>query len=227
MEMRAKSIVMLALMLFAAFLGAALRPTIILADELAPINLKTMVPIAFGDWQEQPNASVQIIDPQQKETLERIYSETLSRTYVSSHGDRIMLSIAYGKNQSKALELHVPEICYPAQGFALLHKRKFLLNLSGNSILATRLQTNLDQRFEPVTYWTVVGDQITTNALEKRLTEMRYAMHGQIPDGMLVRVSSIDKNSDKAYALQSSFARDLIQAISPDHRSRFAGKSTK
>jgi EpsI family protein len=138
-----------------------------------------------------------------------------------------MLSIAYGKNQSKALELHVPEICYPAQGFALLHKRKFLLNLSGNSILATRLQTNLDQRFEPVTYWTVVGDQITTNALEKRLTEMRYAMHGQIPDGMLVRVSSIDKNSDKAYALQSSFARDLIQAISPDHRSRFAGKSTK
>lgn len=225
--MGVKNIVMLALMLFAACLGVALRANIILADELAPINLKTMVPIAFGDWHEQPNASIQIIDPQQKETLERIYSETLSRTYVSSHGDRIMLSIAYGKNQSKALELHVPEICYPAQGFALLDKQKFLLNLSGNPILATRLRTNLGERFEPVTYWTVVGDQITTNALEKRLTEMRYAIHGRIPDGMLVRVSSIDKDSDKAYAIQSSFARDLIRAISPDHRSRFAGKSAR
>lgn len=217
----------LAMMLCAACLGIALRANIILADELAPINLKTMVPIAFGGWQELPNASVQIIDPQQKETLERIYSDTLSRTYVSSQGYRIMLSIAYGKNQSKALELHAPEICYPAQGFALLNKQKVTLDLPVSPILATRLRTNLDQRFEPITYWTVVGDHITTNALEKRLTEMRYAMHGRIPDGMLVRVSSIDKDTDNAYVIQDRFARDLIQAIAPDHRSRFAGKSTK
>jgi len=227
MGMGVKNVVMLVLMLLAACLGIALRANIILADELPPINLKTMVPVAFGDWHEQTNALVQIIDPQQKETLERIYSETLSRTYVSSQGDRIMLSIAYGKNQSKALELHAPEICYPAQGFALLDKRTFVLNLSDNPILATRLRTNLDQRFEPVTYWTVVGDQITTNALEKRLMEMRYAMHGRIPDGMLVRVSSIEKDSDKAYIVQGSFARELIQAIAPEHRSRFVGKSTK
>lgn len=225
--MAIKNVMILAMMLFAACLGVALRANIILADELPPINLKTMVPIAFGGWLEQPNASVQIIDPQQKETLERIYSDTLSRTYVSRQGYRIMLSIAYGKNQSKALELHAPEICYPAQGFALLNKQKVTLDLPDSPILATRLRTNLDQRFEPITYWTVVGDHITTNALEKRLTEMRYAMHGRIPDGMLVRVSSIDKDTDNAYVIQDRFARDLIQAIAPDHRSRFAGKSTK
>lgn len=227
MKIAIKNFMILAMMLFAACLGIALRANILLADELPPINLKTMVPIAFGGWQEQPNASVQIIDPQQKETLERIYSDTLSRTYVSSQGYRIMLSIAYGKNQSKALELHAPEICYPAQGFALLNKQKVTLDLPDSPILATRLRTNLDQRFEPITYWTVVGDHITTNALEKRLTEMRYAMHDRIPDGMLVRVSSIDKDTDNAYVIQDRFARDLIQAIVPDHRSRFAGKSTK
>lgn len=225
--MAIKNVMILAMMLFAACLGVALRANIILADELPPINLKTMVPIAFGGWLEQPNASVQIIDPQQKETLERIYSDTLSRTYVSRQGYRIMLSIAYGKNQSKALELHAPEICYPAQGFALLSKQKVTLDLPDGPILATRLRTNLEQRFEPITYWTVVGDHITTNAVEKRLTEMRYAMHGRIPDGMLVRVSSIDKDTDNAYVIQDRFARDLIQAIAPDHRSRFAGKSTK
>lgn len=225
--MAIKNVMILAMMLFAACLGVALRANIILADELPPINLKTMVPIAFGGWLEQPNASVQIIDPQQKETLERIYSDTLSRTYVSRQGYRIMLSIAYGKNQSKALELHAPEICYPAQGFALLSKQKVTLDLPDSPILATRLRTNLDQRFEPITYWTVVGDHITTNAVEKRLTEMRYAMHGRIPDGMLVRVSSIDKDTDNAYVIQDRFARDLIQAIAPDQRSRFAGKSTK
>ena len=58
---------------------------------------------------------------------------------------------------------------------------------------------------------------------DKRLTEMRYAMAGRIPDGMLVRISSIDKNTDNAYAIQNQFASEMIEAIAPEHRNRFAG----
>lgn len=218
-----KNAVLLALMLLSAGLAIALRPTIILADELPPIHLKTMVPTAFGNWQEQLNVSAQIVDPQQKQMLEKIYSETLTRTYVNSRGYRIMLSIAYGKNQSGDLQLHKPEACYPAQGFSMLANQPAKLDLLGKTIPATRLEANLGQRFEPITYWTVVGDHVTSSMTDKRLTEMRYAMAGRIPDGMLVRVSSIDKNTDNAYAIQSQFASEMIQAISPEHRNRFAG----
>ena len=218
-----KNAVLLALMLLSAGLAIALRPTIILADELPPINLKTMVPTAFGNWQEQLNVSAQIVDPQQKQMLEKIYSETLTRTYVNNEGYRIMLSIAYGKNQSGDLQLHKPEICYPAQGFAVKGKQPGELDLLGKPIPATRLEANLGQRFEPITYWTVVGDQVTSSMTDKRLTEMRYAMAGRIPDGMLVRISSIDKSTDSAYAFQSEFARAMILAIAPEHRNRFAG----
>ena len=223
MTLSIKNIVLLTLMLVSAGLAIALRPTIILADELPPINLKTMVPSAFGNWQEQLNLSAQIVDPQQKQMLDKIYSETLSRTYVNNHGYRIMLSIAYGKNQSGALQLHKPEVCYPAQGFAMLSKQPGKLDLLGKPVAATRLETSLGQRFEPITYWTVVGDQVTSTMTDKRLTEMRYAMAGKIPDGMLVRISSIDKGSDNAYAIQSQFAGEMIQAIAPEYRSRFAG----
>lgn len=218
-----KNAVLLALMLLSAGLAIALRPTIILADELPPINLKTMVPTAFGNWQEQLNVSAQIVDPQQKQMLEKIYSETLTRTYVNNEGYRIMLSIAYGKNQSGDLQLHKPEICYPAQGFAVKGKQPGELDLLGKPIPATRLEANLGQRFEPITYWTVVGDQVTSSMTDKRLTEMRYAMAGRIPDGMLVRISSIDKNTDNAYAIQNQFASEMIEAIAPEHRNRFAG----
>ena len=223
MKLSLPNIVLLLLMLLSAGMASALRPTISLADERTPINLKAMVPTAFGDWQEQLNMSAAIVDPTQKELLDKIYSETLTRTYVNRAGYRIMLSIAYGKNQSDALQLHKPEVCYPAQGFALLAKQAGSLDLLGKPIAATRLQTRLGLRVEPITYWTVVGDHVTTGGIDKKLTEMRYAMTGRIPDGMLVRVSSIDPANDNAYAMQSQFSNQMLQAIAPDLRNRFAG----
>lgn len=223
MKQPLKNLVLLLLMLLSAWLAVALRPTINVADELPPIDLKTMVPTAFGNWREEFNLSAQIIDPQQKQMLDKIYSQTLSRTYVNSQGYRIMLSIAYGKNQSGTLQLHKPEICYPAQGFSLLGTQPAKLDLLGRPVAASRLETSLGQRFEPITYWTIVGDHITSSMTDKRLTEVRYAMRGRIPDGMLVRISSIDKAADSAYVLQSQFASAMIQAISPEYRNRFAG----
>ena len=223
MKFSMKNVVLLALMLASAGIASALRPTIRLADQLAPINLAAMVPEAFGDWREQRNHTNQVVNPQQKQLLDKIYSETLSRTYVNAAGYRIMLSIAYGKDQSDALQLHKPEVCYPSQGFQLLSKQADTLDLLDRPITAVRLETSLEQRFEPITYWTVVGDQVTTGGLNKKLTEIRYALQGTIPDGMLVRVSSIDNGSKNAYAIHNQFATQMVNAIAPEHRQRFAG----
>ena len=223
MKLPFKNIILLVLMLVSAALGIQLRLTISIADELPPIDLKTMVPTAFKNWQEQLNFSNQIVDPEQKQKLKEMYSQTLSRTYINPSGNVIMLSIAYGKNQKGKLQLHRPEVCYPAQGFALSSNKPGKLDLNGQPIAVTRLETSLGQRVEPVTYWTVVGDHVTANQNEKRLAEVGYAMRGRIPDGMLVRISSIDKDSANAFAIQSQFATAMIQAIAPEHRSRFVG----
>lgn len=226
MKLSIKNIALLALMLLSAGLGAALRPTISLADERPPIDLPTMVPPTFGEWREEVNRLTQVVNPQQKSVIDKIYSQTLSRTYINPQGYRIMLSIAYGKNQSDALQLHKPEICYPAQGFRLLSKQSIGLDLLGRPIAATHISTNLGQRYEPVTYWTMVGDHVVTGSTSKKLAEIRYALNDRIPDGMLVRVSSIDKDSDSAYVVQAKFASDLIQAIPREVRNRFAGNVT-
>jgi EpsI family protein len=224
MKISGPNIVLLLLMLLSAGMASALRPTISLADERTPISLKAMVPTAFGDWQEQRNVTASIVDPTQTQLLDKIYSETLTRTYVNSAGYRIMLSIAYGKNQSDALQLHKPEVCYPAQGFTLLAKQTGTLELLGRPIAATRLQTRMGQRVEPITYWTVVGDHITKGGIDKKLTEMRYGLNGRIPDGMLVRVSSIDTGTNNAYLMHNQFAEQMISAITPDVRIRFSGE---
>ena len=223
MKFSAKNLVLLALMLASAVMASVLRPTASLADERPPISLKTMVPLFFGDWRELPNMSAQIVDPQQKELLEQIYSETLSRTYVNSSGYRIMLSIAYGKNQSDALQLHKPEVCYPAQGFVLEKNDAGSLATAFGDIPVRRLFTSSGPRKEPVTYWFTVGDTAIQGKLQRRLAELRYGLTGRIPDGMLFRVSSIDPDPVQAYRFQDLFVDQLLAAVSLDERKRLSG----
>jgi EpsI family protein len=214
---------LLVLMLGAALLAAAMRPTIVLADERAPIALEAMVPAQFGGWREQPNAAMHIIDPELQATIDQIYTEVLTRNYVGPNGERVMLSIAYGRDQRDGLQLHLPEVCYPAQGFRLKDIHEAPLALPGGTITVRRMATQLAQRFEPVTYWTVVGDHVTTGGLSKKLVEMRYSLFGRIPDGMLVRISSIDRDNAHAFAVHAKFAAAMVGAIAAEHRPRFAG----
>jgi EpsI family protein len=81
----------------------------------------------------------------------------------------------------------------------------------------------MGQRVEPLIYWTVEGDRITTTAFSMRLTELRYAAMNRIPDGMLVRISSIDQASDRANQIQTAFANEMVAAIDPPTRQRFLG----
>ena len=215
--------VLMVVMGIIAAAGTLLRPTIMLADERPSVDLDRLVPTQFADWRVEQLYSAPVINPQQQETLERIYSQTLSRTYVNRQGYRIMLSVAYGRNQSKSLELHSPEICYPAQGFTVLHKEPATLQLNGHAVQGFHLETSMGPRHEPLTYWNVIGDKISTSMLSKRFVDLGYSVRGRIADGILMRVSSIDNNNDNAYAQQSRFSNDLAQAINPDFRNRFIG----
>lgn len=220
-----KSFVLLALMLASAAAASFMRPTASLADQRPPIELDTMIPARFGEWREQLQAPVHIVDPEQQATIDRIYSKTISRSYINASGYRIMLVIAYGKDQSDALSLHKPEVCYPAQGFKLLEQQNERLDMPDRSIDARRLVTHLGQRFEPVTYWTVIGDHVTRGGVDKKLAEMRYGLSGTVPDGMLVRVSSIDRDAAQAHRIQAEFATALIGSIAPENRARFSGST--
>lgn len=209
-------------MFAASGLALALRPTQKISDQ-GGIDLETMIPRAFGDWRELSQNSVQIVDPQQQEMIDSIYTQTLSRTYVNTQGYRIMLSIAYGEDQRDAMQTHYPEVCYPAQGFSLQDKKNGTLTTESGLIPVTRLLTNLGQRHEPVTYWTTVGDRVVRNGIQKKLAEMSYGLNNKIPDGMLIRVSSIDGETTNAYAMQMEFADRMLGALTPEYRKKLNG----
>lgn len=218
-----KKVLIAVLMVATSGTAMALRPTHRIADEGPAVNLEVMIPKRFGDWQEEPQQSGQIINPQIKAKLESIYTQTLSRSYINTQGERIMLSIAYGADQSDAKQLHYPEVCYPAQGFQVVSTQPGLVKTSFGDIRVKRLQTVLGNRSEPLTYWSTVGNRVVAGGRETKLEQLRYGLRGQIPDGLLFRVSSISADAYQGYELQNIFLNEVIAAMHSDTRLRVAG----
>src|SRR5512139_2987092 len=105
-------------MLMAAGLAQALKPTRQIADRLPAIDLQAQVPTAFAGWRLDPTTTPVVPDPTLQARLDSVYDQTLARSYVNAAGERVMLTIAYGRDQSsEATAVHRPEFCYGAQGF--------------------------------------------------------------------------------------------------------------
>lgn len=222
-----KAVLALVLML-AAFAGAqAWRPNSRLADTRPKVNLETMFPKAFGDWQVDDRMPVQLISPDIQAVLNKIYNQTLSRTYVNAKGDRIMLSVAYGGDQSDGTRAHRPEVCYPAQGFQIEASRDGVINLGSRSLRVRQLVSRLGGRVEPISYWITVGERITLSGGEQKLAQLAYSTRGVVPDGMLVRVSSIDPNASRAYLLHQAFAAQMAQAIPTELQAQVIGTAER
>ena len=203
--------------------AVALRPAAKAAETGRSIALEQMVPAAFGTWRELREANVQVVNPETQAVLDKLYSQVLSRTYVDASGYRVMLSVAYGDDQRGGLQAHRPEVCYPAQGFKLRDSEDGALATAFGSISVRRLLTTLGPRHEPVTYWLTVGDRTVASQLDLRLAQIRLGLTGQIPDGVLFRVSSIDDDPARAFSAQQQFTADLMAAVSPTVRKQLSG----
>lgn len=221
--LRIRALVALILMV-ASFAGAqAWRPTRYLADTLSKVDLETMFPKAFGSWVIDERMPVQLVSPDTEAALNKIYNQTLSRTYINRDGNRIMLSVAYGGDQSDATSAHRPEGCYPGQGFEISPSTTVKLTTSRQPLRVRRLVARLGARIEPITYWIVVGEKVAVTGTEQKIEQLTYSAAGMIPDGMLVRVSSIDANTKHAYEVQQQFVDELVSSLQPGVRARVFG----
>jgi EpsI family protein len=225
MKMSIKNILLLVLMAAAAAVAWSMRPTALIADQRPKVNLEQLVPKVFGQWRELQQSTGQIVNPQQTVLLAKLYSQTLSRSYINNEGVVVMLSIAYGASQNDGVALHYPEICYPAQGFELLEINKTIIETKFGTISAKQLMTRLNNRYEPVTYWSTLGDEVVQGGLNTKLAQLRYGFNGFIPDGLIFRVSTIDKDPNIGHTAQARFASDLMSVLPRSSRLRLAGLS--
>jgi EpsI family protein len=218
-----------ALLLGGACLGVLaashiLKPSKLVAASGPAMKLDDHVPLAFGDWQLDRNVVPLEPSPDVVSKIQAIYDATLARTYINTHGQRVMLSIAYGGDQSGRLRVHRPESCYSAQGFHVKKLRDDLLDAGGGlRIEVKRLLARLGPRPEPITYWIRVGKSTVSSNTGQRLEQLRYAINGEVPDGLIFRVSTVENDAEAAFRVHDRFVKDLMAAVQPASRSVLAG----
>ena len=118
-----------AVLVLGAVLGHLAVPRLINDGKGPPPKLETIVPLSFGAWRIDASVMPLVPSPDQIALIGEIYDQTLARTYVNDRGERVMLSLAYGRNQSRRFQIHKPEVCYVGQGFRLTEVRFGALTL--------------------------------------------------------------------------------------------------
>ena len=216
----------------AAILGAALfsevlTPRELLASTQIAPNLEQSIPKNFGQWHLVPE--IGLVTPSEGAYVEdpstRIYSQELARGYADANGNIVMFLVAYGPVQNFRLKAHLPEMCYNAAGFRISGKTTAYLNYNEASppLKISRLTATREGRFEPVSYWLKVGNDVATGVFDRQMARMKYGLRGIIPDGALIRVSTVGLTEAVAYNLQDKFVHDLLDALSPKDRKFFTG----
>ena len=194
-------------------------------DVNAPkVDLDSIFPSRFGTWRLDTASQAFVRPSAQQGKRYGIYDQVLERTFVNARDQRVMLSVAFGSEQSASLQLHRPEVCYRASGYEVRGTHAATLQLVERRLPITRLQAELPGRPEPITYWTVLGGAVVADEGSFLIRRLSFAARRELLDGMLVRISSIDPDAAGAFELHRVFAEDLSLALAPANRDKVIGR---
>jgi EpsI family protein len=217
--------------LSSAVLAEVLAPRELMARSSASLDLENVIPKQFGTWSLASGiAPVTPADPEgyiQADPYSRIYSQEVGRAYTDGHGNIVMLMVAYGPVQNFRLKAHRPEMCYTAAGFRVSGKTNAEVRFRQDAppLKMARVIAERESRFEPISYWMRVGNDITTGVVDRQIIRLKYGLRGIIPDGALMRVSTIGLSEEASYKVQEQFIRDLLGAVAPQDLKFFTGTS--
>jgi EpsI family protein len=189
-------------------------------------KLSDILPREFDGW-----TSRDVSDMYAPETpdslLARLYGETVSRIYVQEGSSaEIMMLMAHGDSQSNELQLHRPEVCYPAFGFAITDSKVVQLPVGRTVAVPGRLlAAESAAQKQVVVYWTRLGEFFPTGVTEQRLERLDTAIHRYIPDGLLARFSMGGPVTTTTVETMKGFISDLVMHVGDDKRGVLVGSA--
>jgi EpsI family protein len=212
----------LIMMLAGAGLSERLKPTA-LAAPLSSAELNGFVPDAFGEWRQAESLNSPLPDVELQAQINRVYDGVLQKVYVRADGVRVMLLLAYNRQQMGLARAHRQELCYQSSGAEVLNQEYVDIALPRGALTVMRMHTVNGARQEPLTYWFTVGNRAAVAPGDLLMAQVMAGLTGQAPDGFLVRVSSISTHPRQAHAIQAEFIQTMLGAMPPQRALRLSG----
>lgn len=195
-------------------------------------DLESAIPRQFGSWKmiDLPYVPVSVVPLEPgKNSIDQPYDQSIVRAYANASGQVVALAVAYAANQRQEVKIHRPELCYVAQGFHIVDQERVDFGgLPGarRGSMGNRMHAQSTQGSEAVSYWVRVGSTFTESSWDSRKAIIAYGFSGRLPDGVLVRASTILRRASEApagYELNEGFLRELTAAVSEPTRALILG----
>jgi EpsI family protein len=192
------------------------------APRLGDKTFDAMFPGRLSKWQYVTASG--LILPPQDQLSRTLYEQLLTRVYSGGDTPPVMLVLAYSSTQEGRLQVHRPEVCYPAAGFRIVRNEERQVPLAdGRSIPARFLLAERGDRHECIVYWTRVGAALPTRWRDQRIEMAKANLQGYIPDGMLARVSLVSADPDAAWGNLVAFINALVTSVASPARQLLIG----
>jgi EpsI family protein len=206
-----------------AFAGAAgvafARQPDVRVDYLGKRKLEDILPERIGQWTFVSTSG--LVVPPEDQLSRALYSQLLTRVYSGQDGSTMMLLVAQSGSQTGILQIHRPEICYNAGGYALSDIRPHQVKLPGGEVPTMSMAASNGARTEQLLYWTRIGNHMPTSWRQQRLAVATDNLKGEIPDAVMVRVSTFGTDRLAALASIDEFIRTMLASMTPAVRRVF------
>jgi EpsI family protein len=178
------------------------------AEAISDTDFRKMLPTRAGLWTAERSA--ELILPAEDALSAKLYENLETLIYHGSDVPGIMFLIAYSSVQKNDVHAHRPEVCYPAAGFPIIHNQPLRIKLPTRDVDARYLIAARGDDFEHIVYWVRVGNSFPISWQQQRVDMAVANISGVIPDGVLVRASTI--TDSRRY--ENTGVRDFLSAIS-------------
>ncbi|WP_215350509.1 exosortase C-terminal domain/associated protein EpsI [Sphingopyxis soli] len=182
-----------------------------------------LIPSQVGPWKSR--LSSELILPPEDELSKKLYENLQTRIYQYPSVDySIMFLVAYSSIQKGDIQVHRPEVCYPVSGYPIL-KNEIRDHRIGNVDVPCRfLVADRKPEKEMILYWMRVGSEFPVRWIDQRIDMAMESLSGELPDGVLVRLSLIHHDENFAEKALVDFANIMSAHIPNDLHRIFFGK---
>ena len=210
-------------LLMAAGVAAEVRRPEVTNPAVAKKTFKAWVPDKAGSWTSQGIGD--LVLPPEDELSDRLYDNLITRVYRGADDREVMLLLAYNNRQDGMLQVHRPEVCYPVGGYTLTDTKAAQLDLGSQRVSASEFTASGPGRTEHVLYFTRIGQAFPRSWSQQRTAVVQENLRGSIPDGIMMRLSSLSPKKEDAMEDMRAFSQDFYRAAAPQLRTLLTGKS--
>lgn len=183
-----------------------------LAAPIPEKQFQKMIPGTVGGWTSRRSA--ELVLPADDEGQDKLYENLETRVYEGEGLPSMMVLIAYSSVQRNDVQVHRPEVCYPAAGFPILWTKPAELEFGSEKIRARELVAERGGLRERIVYWVRVGKEFPIGWPEQRLAMAISNAKGVTPDGLLFRVSTIEETPHFSPDALNTFIETFVRSSS-------------